>query len=202
MDSTEKIVGCFAHAFEDLGLDAPGADAARSTIGLSLFQAMRVLVPDADEVLAGRLVERYRHWFSTSTRRPLLFPHAHEVLQVLEARGLWIAVATGKSSAGLERDLSATGLSKLCHATRCADQAHSKPHPQMLWEIMADVGVDASSTVMIGDTSFDLEMAGNAGTRGIAVTYGAHGLERLLEFSPYAILDTLVGLPDLLVTFD
>ena len=203
MDSEEKIVGCFLRAFTELDLPEPSPEEARATIGLSLSEAMHVLSPNCGAALHKALVERYRHGFTTAGQDfAKLFPAAVEVLCELEARGLWMAVATGKSSAGLKRDLDATGLARFFHSTRCADQASSKPHPQMLSEIMADLNVSDSNTVMVGDTGFDMEMAQNAGTHAVAVTYGAHSLERLLEFSPYATLDTLSELPELLATFD
>jgi len=202
MDSEEKIVACLVHAFRDVGLPEPSPGDARATIGLSLGETMRALSPRHDAEQGRALLARYRHWFSAAGPAVKLFPTAIPVLKTLESRGLWMAVATGKSSAGLKRDLDGTGLARFFHSTRCADQASSKPHPQMLEEIMDDLDVGANKTVMIGDTGFDMEMARNAGTHAIGVTYGAHSLERLLEFSPYATLDTLGDLPALLGAFD
>ena len=204
MDSEQKIVGCFDQAFLDLGLAKPPGGAARSTIGLSLSEAMRVSLPNPTTGLVQALVERYRYRYrsSVSVNATVLFPGTLPVFEALESKQLWLAVATGKSSAGLKRDLQASGLARYFHSTRCADQANSKPHPQMLEDIMADLNVDKHNTVMVGDTGFDMEMAKNAGTHAVAVTYGAHSVERLLEFSPHATLDRLGDLPALLDTFD
>ncbi|MBL8432935.1 MAG: HAD-IA family hydrolase, partial [Dechloromonas sp.] len=112
----------------------------------------------------------------------------------LQSTGHILAIATGKSRLGLERALDHSGLRALFQASRCADECHSKPHPQMLEELMAEFGVASEATLMIGDTSYDLLMARNAGVAGLAVTYGAHSHDHLLEHSPLACLPTVAEL--------
>ena len=102
-----------------------------------------------------------------------------------------LAVATGKSRRGLDKVLTATGLTDYFHATRCADECHSKPHPQMLEELMEHLGVEKQQTLMIGDTEFDLQMAHNAGADSLAISHGAHKVETLQACQPRAIVDDL-----------
>ena len=116
------------------------------------------------------------------------------MLAELQSAGHILAIATGKSRLGLERALDHSGLRALFRASRCADECHSKPHPQMLEELMAEFGVAGEATLMIGDTSHDLLMAQNAGVAGLAVTYGAHPHDHLLEYRPLACLHTVAEL--------
>ena len=200
MDSAHKIVGCFKRAFVDFELPARADEDIRATIGLSVSDAVATLYPELEPSLRQRVRERYSdHWIQARQRPVDLFAGALDVLAALQEQGLMLAVATGKSASGLRRDLETTGLASVFHSTRCADQANSKPDPQMLLDIMSDLDTDADSTVMVGDTSFDLEMARRAGTRSIAVTYGVHRRSRLLEFGPSATLDAIDELPSALL---
>ena len=113
------------------------------------------------------------------------------MLADMKTAGHILAIATGKSRLGLERALDHSGLRPMFQASRCADECHSKPHPQMLEELMAEFGVVGEATLMIGDTSHDLMMAQNAGVAGLAVTYGAHPHDHLLEHRPLACLHTV-----------
>jgi phosphoglycolate phosphatase len=113
------------------------------------------------------------------------------MLARLKGAGHILTIATGKSRLGLDRALEHSGLGVFFQATRCADECHSKPHPQMLDELMAEFGIKPEATVMIGDTSHDLQMAINAGVDGLGVTYGAHLHDHLLDYRPVACLHTV-----------
>lgn len=197
MDSEARIVACVQSAFIDLGLPAPTREAARDIIGLGLAEAMARLNPWMDLATCTALGERYRWHFLGSDPTPsALFPGARETLDVLAAQGYRLAVATGKSRRGLNQSLEDTGLVGFFHATRCADETFSKPNPQMLFELMDELGASAAETLMIGDTEYDLQMAGNAGVKALAVSYGVHEPERLLALEPLACLDSVPAILD------
>lgn len=187
-DSEARIVAAARAAFTDLGLTAPADAAIREIIGLSLEEAVKALCPDGDAALYRRFVDYYRHHFVSDAEPAALFPGVRSTLGLLREQGYLLAVATGKSRAGLERELQVTGLRPMFDASRCADETCSKPHPQMLHEIMDEVGSPAGETVMIGDTEYDLQMARNAGVDALAVGYGVHDHGRLLECRPLALL--------------
>jgi phosphoglycolate phosphatase len=195
MDSEAKIVDCIRSAFDDLGQLPPTREASRNIIGLGLSEAMAELWPEADEAQRDRLVDRYRHHFLDANETPSsLFPGARALVEWLSANDYLLAVATGKSRRGLNSALDGTGLGDRFHATRCADETFSKPNPEMLLQIMEELGVNASETLMVGDTEYDLQMARNAGTCSLAVCHGVHERERLLNHQP---LDCLEALDDM-----
>ncbi|HSO79234.1 MAG: HAD-IA family hydrolase [Chromatiaceae bacterium] len=197
MDSEARIVACIQSAFADLGEMPPPREIAREVIGLGLEEAMTMLWPDGSVLQRRELVDRYRfHFLGGQETESPLFPGARELVQDLNARGLLLAVATGKSRRGLESALTSTGLRSHFHATRCADETFSKPHPEMLLQVMAELGADRSETLMIGDTEFDMEMARNAGVAALAVAYGVHHPERLLRHEPLDCLNELQELRD------
>ena len=191
MDSTAHIVNCMRQAIEALQLP-PLPDAKLShIIGLGLQEAVQTLYPEANATLWQALADRYRSiWLSSPTDTPL-FANARTLLDRLVERDVLLAVATGKGRRGLDKVLTATGLNDRFVATRCADESFSKPHPQMLLELMDYCGVNANETLMIGDTEFDMLMAKNAGTDRLAVSYGAHDKATLLATEPLALLDDL-----------
>ncbi|NKN32077.1 HAD-IA family hydrolase [Marichromatium bheemlicum] len=196
MDSEAHIVDCMQRAFVELGLEPPPREAAREIIGLSLERGTRELLPGAEPEIYEALILAYRRRFLGATpNASALFAGAVEVLSTLTERGCRLAVATGKSRAGLDKSLRETGLSGFFHATRCADETFSKPHPQMLFELMDELGATAEETLMIGDTEFDMQMARNAGVAGLAVSYGVHAPERLLAHQPLACIDRLSAIP-------
>lgn len=188
MDSTAVIVGSIQAACRDLGLTVPDDAAARHVIGLGLEEALRHAVPDAPESMCGPLVERYRHHFLAQDQAIPLFEGARETIAELHDAGYWLAVATGKSRAGLERVLGASGMERYFHATRTADRTFSKPHPAMLLELMEELAVGAERALMIGDTTHDVQMAQNAQVDAVAVGYGAHPPEQLQELNPLALV--------------
>jgi phosphoglycolate phosphatase len=199
MDSEAQIIACMQAAFADLDLAPPAAGQIRNIIGLGLSEAVSALHPQADAGLTDALFARYRHhFFSEQAPAASLFPGVEQVLTQLEQAGYLLTVATGKGRRGLNLVLDKTGLGRYFIATRCADETFSKPHPQMLQELIDYAGVAASEALMIGDTEYDLQMAINAGSASIAVCYGVHEPERLRRFNPLACLDSIEQLPDCL----
>lgn len=174
MDSAGAIVRAIQAACEDLGLPVPEDARARHVIGLGLSDALSYAVPELTEDKYPDMVARYRHHYLSRDQELVLFDGIESTLKRLSDGGWWLAVATGKSRVGLDRALAHTGLGAHFHATRCADECFSKPHPAMLEELMAELSVPAARTLMVGDTTHDLQMAQNAGVDGLAVTFGAH----------------------------
>jgi phosphoglycolate phosphatase len=184
MDSTATIVKCIQAAAKDLGLPVPDNKAAAYVIGLGLHEAMEAVLPGLDPKHYPRMVERYRYHYLTKDKGLALFDGVREMLTGLSQQGYFLAVATGKSRVGLNRALDAANLLSVFDATRCADETFSKPHPAMLQELTRELGQDMQRTVMIGDTTHDLQMAINAGAAGIAVHYGAHPSNELGMLNP------------------
>ncbi len=184
MDSTTAIVEAIQSAARDLGVPVPSTERASHIIGLGLLDALRHAMPDLPQKRYRELGERYRHHYLARDHELRLFAGVEMMLDELAAVGYLLTVATGKSRLGLDRALGVTGLSSRFQSSRCADECHSKPHPQMLQELMEEFSVAPEATLMIGDTTHDLLMAKNAGVLAVAVTYGAHPRESLEAESP------------------
>jgi phosphoglycolate phosphatase len=191
IDSAGAIVWCIQSACRDLGLPVPDDARASHVIGLGLRDALAYAVPGLPPEDYGRVVERYRSHFLARDAEIPLFPGAEAMLSGLRERGHVLAIATGKSRAGLARALENTGLRPLFASSRCADQCAPKPAPDMLLELMAELGADEASTLMIGDTVHDLRMAASAGVPAVAVSYGAHARADLASLSPLACLESI-----------
>lgn len=188
-DSTQAIALSIQAACVDMGCPAPTLEAARHVIGLGLHEAMAYLVPGLSPGDYAQMIQRYRaHWLPRDPQVEL-FPGSVALLAKLAERGHMLAIATGKSSAGLRRALQATAVADFFAATRCADQCASKPAPDMLHELMQELATLPEHTLMIGDTTHDLQMARHAGVDGLAVCHGAHSRDRLAELNPLACLD-------------
>jgi phosphoglycolate phosphatase len=197
MDSEARIVACVEAAVQELGLTSPGRDAIRNIIGLGLREAVRTLFPTGGDHLHIDISERYRsHFFASSEAPSELFAGTREVLDTLHRSGYLLAVATGKGRSGLDHALETTGLGGYFHATRTADETFSKPHPEMLHQILDQLGVQPSRALMIGDTEYDLQMASNARVPSLGVDYGVHDRERLLKHRPLACLSKITQIPD------
>lgn len=194
MDSTAVIAGSIQAACRDLDLPVPSDEAARHVIGMGLVAALRHAVPNAPESMYEPLVDRYRHHFLSQDEAIPLYAGAREVVAELKSAGRWLAVATGKSRKGLDRALTSTGMHACFHASRTADETFSKPHPAMLLEIMEELGVGPERTLMVGDTTHDLQMALNAGVAAIGMTHGAHPEAQLRELDPLALVNDFAGL--------
>lgn len=181
MDSAAAIVYAVQAAARDIGVEPPSDERARHIIGLGLVEALRYAMPDLSADHYAALVERYRHHYLTHDHELVLFEGASMLVEALANEGYMLAVATGKTRKGLERAFAQSGLGELFHDSRCADECHSKPHPQMLLELGEVFAVDPEKILMIGDTTHDLWMARNAGTAGLGVSYGAHPVHELLD---------------------
>jgi len=196
MDSTGMIARSIQRSFADVGLAEPTDEAARFVIGYGLHEAMQYLAPELAQSKIQQVVDAYRGHFLAKDHELQLYAGVKECLPRLQAAGFRLAVATGKSRAGLNRVLAATELAHYFEATRTADEAFSKPHPAMLEYILDVTDVAAERAVMIGDTTHDLQLAINAGTASLAMSYGAHPLEDLLPLNPLAHFDDFSGLTD------
>ncbi len=190
MDSAAAIVIAILAACRDLGLPEPSEERARYVIGLGLDDALHHAVPELSKADYPRMAERYRHHYFTRDHDLTLFPGVRDSIAWLAGQGRLLAVATGKSRAGLNRALDRSGLKTYFHGTRCADECFSKPHPAMLEELMAELGVSPRRTLMVGDTTHDLHMAKNAGVAALAVGFGAHPAAVLEAEQPLACVAT------------
>lgn len=180
MDSQARIVSCLQDAARDVDIAVPSKESACEIIGLGLREAIERLFPLATNYQHARIVERYReHFLVLNQSRSQLFPGVAKVLEDLVESDHQLAVATGKSRRGLDRELEETGLGQYFLATRCADEAFSKPHPQMLYDILEDLGHTPNTVLVVGDTEYDMQMAANANVAGLGVSYGVHDVDRL-----------------------
>ncbi|HEY4563557.1 MAG TPA: HAD-IA family hydrolase [Thermoanaerobaculia bacterium] len=195
MDSIGPIVACAQATIRELELGELPEEVIRGTVGLGLRETIETLSPGCDDALYGKILEGYRkHWQTIYRDKPLLFAGVDGMLRELSNEGYLLAVATGKSRRGLDYALEQTGLREIFQVTRTADEAFSKPHPQMLLDILDELGVSPREAVMIGDTTYDLEMARSARTHGIGVCSGGHCREELLGLEPLACLEQVVDL--------
>lgn len=194
LDSAGAIVRSIQASCVDLGLPVPADERARHVIGLGLQDALSHAVPELAIDDYPKMVERYRHHYLSRDHELSLFDGAETLVQWLAAAGWTLAVATGKSRKGLDRALAHSGLGAHFEATRCADECFSKPHPAMLEELMDELMVEPDRTLMIGDTTHDLQMAANAGVHAVGVTYGAHPVAQLETVASLARVDSVEAL--------
>ncbi len=194
-DSAERIVAAVHHAADVVGLPRRPAQEVRDIIGLGLAESVLTLYPDIDRDHLEPFAAAYRDAYLNTTDTAVLFPDVRATLDDLALR-FTLAVATGKSRVGLDRELVETGVGHLFAATRCADETIPKPHPRMLQEIFDELGAAPQNTVMIGDTDHDLKMATSAGAIPVAVRCGAQREPRLRAAEPAVILDDVRQLPD------
>jgi phosphoglycolate phosphatase len=183
-DSTGLIVRCIQAACRDIGTAEPSDVQAAYVIGLGLMDALRHAVPDLPVERYPELGRRYRHHYTACQDQIVLFEGTREMLAALKARNHWLAVATGKSRLGLNEALDSAQLRQFFDATRTADQTASKPDPLMLLELMGELGTEPERSLMIGDTTHDLQLAVNAGVACVAVSYGAHPPAEFERFAP------------------
>jgi phosphoglycolate phosphatase len=189
-DSASKIVRSMQRAADELGLPVPGDDEVRNIIGLGLPEAVQVLFPEMGADTLERLRSSYsRHYLEDPETHSPFFPGVLDTLESIREQGHRLAVATGKSRRGLDRVLQSFKLEKFFHGSRCADETMSKPHPMMLLELLQEFEVPAGECVMVGDTEYDMDMACRASMPRIAVSYGAHHIDRLKPFEPEMCLD-------------
>ena len=199
-DSTALIARCIQAAAADLDLPVPSDEAASHVIGLGLTEALQHAVPSLPAARYPELGQRYRHHYFNRQHELVLFDGTLEMLQALKARNHWLAVATGKSRRGLDEALQTVQLHGLFDATRTADETAGKPHPRMLQELMAAIGTTPARTLMVGDTTHDLQLARNAGTASVAVSFGAHAPESFAALGPLHVAHSTADLADWLLT--
>lgn len=190
-DSTGAIVAAVQAACHDLGEPVPSSEHAAQAIGLGLADALRHSVPTLSAERFPMMAERYRHHYLSNDSKLRPFEGVEALLSEVHGYGVLLAVATGKSRVGLTRAMQHSDLGKYFSGWRCADQCPSKPHPQMLEELMDEFAVSPDRTLMIGDTTHDLLTAANAGCAAVAVTYGAHSVEQLDALHPLARCDSV-----------
>ncbi len=183
-DSTAIIARCIQAAVRDVGGQEPTYEAASFVIGMGLMQALAHAAPDVPEALYPQLGDRYRHHYFAIQHEISLFQGVLPLLADLKSRGYLLAVATGKSRRGLDEALATSTLAGTFDASRTADQTAGKPDPLMLHELMAEFDVTPERTLMIGDTTHDLQMALNARCASVAVSYGAHEPEAFADLNP------------------
>ena len=201
MDSVSAIIACTRSAMVDAGLVPRTDSEIRRAIGMGLFDSFVMFYPGIAAEKYEQIVESYRHhWLGTYKDHSTLFHGARAALDALAAEGYLLAVATAKSRRGLERDLANTGLAGLVRASRTVDEAPPKPHPQMLQGVMEELGVSRDETLMIGDTTYDLDMARNAGTSSVGVLSGSHLEAELSASQPLICLPGVAVLPEWLAT--
>jgi phosphoglycolate phosphatase len=198
-DSTALITRCIQNACLDLGIAVPSDTDAAYVIGLGLHDALKHAAPGLPRERYPELGQRYRHHYLAHQDDLVLFDGTLPMLQDLKARNHWLAVATGKGRQGLDHVLAQSQLGPLFDATRTADETASKPHPRMLLELMATFGVPADRTLMIGDTTHDLQLAVNAGAHRVGVSFGAHDHDSFEPFKPLFVAHSTRELHDWLL---
>ena len=197
MDSVAHIVDSMQQAAYVLGEPVPSVSDVRHIIGLGLPEAIALLFPKASAVAREAIRQQYaQHFIAHSAAKSELFAGAEPLLAQLTQQGYLLAIATGKSRLGLDRVLAQTGIGHYFVATRCADETASKPHPLMLQELLAYTQTSPQDSIMIGDTSYDMEMAQTIEMPRLAVSYGVHSIDTLKQYQPMAIVDSLYQLHD------
>ena len=196
MDSETRIVNCLRTAIMEAGFESQSDDELKDIIGLGLKEALKQLCPEQNDQVIERMSETYRQAYMHTDKTPsALFNGVKLLLNDLATQGYSLAIATGKGRQGLDQVLEHTQLGERFHATRCASETLSKPHPLMLEEILQQLGMKTHQALMIGDTEYDMEMAKNAGMDSLAVSYGVHEINRLLKHNPVGCIHDINELP-------
>ncbi|MBK6006941.1 HAD-IA family hydrolase [Ramlibacter ginsenosidimutans] len=198
-DSTKIIVRCIQQAVADVGGAVPTDSAAAYVIGMGLMDALAHAAPDVPRERYPELGASYRKHYLTHQEDLSLFDGVLPMLAELRARRHWLAVATGKSRRGLDDALRTVELAGIFDASRTADETAGKPDPRMLHELMREFGTEPERTLMIGDTTHDLQMALNAGCASVAVSYGAHPPDGFEALRPKAVVHSVRELHDWLL---
>jgi phosphoglycolate phosphatase len=198
-DSTKIIVRCIQQAVVDVGGAMPTDKAAAYVIGMGLMQALAHAAPDVPQDKYPELGARYRHHYLARQNDLSLFEGVLPLLDELKARHHWLAVATGKSRRGLDDALHTAQLKGMFNGSRTADETAGKPHPLMLQELMREFGTEPQRTLMVGDTTHDLQMALNAGCPSVGVSYGAHEPGEFDALQPLFVAHSVRSLHDWLL---
>jgi len=200
IDSQDFILGAMGRAFATAGLPVPAREATLGIVGLSLPEAMEVLIPGLGIPDRDRLVQLYKDSFralreeSGGEAHSPFYPGARDALDRLDRAGYLLSIATGKARRGLNHMLDSHGLQRLFVGTQTADDAPSKPHPGMVLNCLAATGVEAHRAVVVGDTEYDMAMARAAGARAIGVAWGYHSAERLRRGGAECLVDDFAAL--------
>lgn len=201
VDSQAGIVMSMDHAFKSLHMTPPARSATLSVVGLSLPEAFSVLAPEAEYETRRELAERYKNAFRDLNHDPAdsegLFPDCKAVIAALAARGdLVLGIATGKSRRGVDRLIANEGWNGIFSTIQTADEHPSKPHPSMIHTAMRETGISPADTIMVGDTTYDVEMARAANVGAIGVTWGYHLRDELEDAGAHIIIDDYTALPE------
>lgn len=200
MDSQARIIACLEASANDMNVQLLSAKHYKNVIGLGLKEAILALYPDLHEQQVTDFADRYRYHFVTANDTPSgLFADVRKMLEQLNDKGFMLAIATGKARRGLEHVLNATGLVDCFHGSRCADETRSKPHPQMLEELLDEFGLQSQQAIMVGDTEYDMLMARTLGMDALAVSYGVHEKVELLKHEPISCVDSITELSNWLL---
>ena len=201
VDSQRVIIECMSGAFANHDLPVPTPHDIRRSVGLALEYAVASLLPDPDDRgLAIEVAESYRERAFAIRHggdydEPL-FDGVRETIAALDRPNIWLGIATGKNRRGLLHSLEVHGLHHHFSTLKTADDGPSKPHPEILQQAMAETGVEPADTVMIGDTTYDMLLAGNAGARAVGVSWGYHGSEELLANGASCVVESFGDLLD------
>ncbi len=202
VDSQHMIIDAMHATYQKLNMPLEADGRVRAIVGLSLVEAMAMLRPDDEPGFHEEMAEVYKREFyrlrvEEAAKPDPLYPGTREVLQTLTDAGYLLGVATGNSDRGLARVIEEHNLEGVFVTLQTADGHPSKPHPSMIHTAIADAGADASTTLMVGDTSYDMMMARSAGAHAIGVTWGYHSAGALKEGGAHHLLDTYAELPSL-----
>ncbi|MDN5939517.1 MAG: HAD-IA family hydrolase [Salinisphaera sp.] len=196
MDSAREIVTAMQRAIQDIGLPERGADRMRNLIGLGLNEVLRRLFPELNPDRVRKLLTAYRRRYTAPGGQSLPFPGAATTLARLHDQGYCLAIATGKSRRGLERNLAETGLGRYFRFSCCADEAIPKPAPDILERVLLQSATEPAQALMVGDTEYDMVMAAGAAVPAVGVACGVHDGGRLLAAGAQAVLPDIAALPD------
>lgn len=189
-DSTSKIIRCLQMAAQSAGQRVCGDEAIMNIIGLGLPESMRVLYPELNQLQQDEIRHYYSEHFIREDQVPSpFFDGVHEGLRHLRQKGHLLTVATGKSRTGLDRVFTNLQLHDFFHGSRCADETASKPNPKMLNELLDEFSLSKDEAIMVGDTEYDMSMAEQLAMPRVAVSYGAHSVDRLQAFEPMICVD-------------
>lgn len=192
VDSQRRIIASVVAGWAAVGLEPPDDETIRRIVGLSLQQAFAKLAPDADAGVHARLIDGFREAFHHLATDPAydepLYPGARDAIEQLASAGVTLGVATGKGQRGLRKTLERHGLLDRFAVLKTADDGPSKPHPRILEDAMAEMGAMPATTVMLGDTAYDMAMARSAGAHALGVAWGYHPQEELAEHGAGQVL--------------
>ena len=202
MDSTARIISCMQQTARIASLPVPQPNQIKNTIGLSMDAVLDKMFPHAEISQRTELINIYRQqYIELDTTPSPMFKGSVPLLNWLKEKGILIAVATGKARIGLNRALATVDMLDFFDYSICADEAQSKPHPDMVHQLLTMTGKSASQTLVIGDSVHDMKMANNAGVKSIGVTSGANTFDELAIHFPVKIYDKVDQLAELFETF-